>query len=83
MSDLDDIRQTVVERDALKSHCTKLITIKNKDMKVMEAQEKEIDRLMKTQAPQRLKAIADIAAMSRANRGIKEIEEYMSKIKDN
>ena len=83
MSDWEDIRQAVIERDALKSHCMRLITIKDKDKKVMDNQEKEIEMLMKTQSPQRLKAIADIAAMSRANKGIKDIEEYMSKLKDN
>ena len=49
----------------------------------MDKQEKEIDRLMKTQDPKRLKAIADLVAMSRASKGIEDIEEYMAKIKDN
>ena len=83
MSDLEAIRQAVVERDALKSYCKKLMTIKDKDSKVMSAQEKEIERLNKTQDPGRQKMIADVAAMARANSGIRDIEEHMSKIKNN
>ena len=82
MSEEDDIREGLRERDSLKSFCKRLIVIKDKDKKVMDAQEKEINRLMKTHDPKRLKAIADLAAMARANRGIKDIEEYMSKIND-
>ena len=49
----------------------------------MDAQEKEIDKLIKTQDPGRLRALADITALARANMGMKEFDDYMSKIKDN
>ena len=83
MSDYEILNTAIKEGDIAKSHCRTLITLNEKDTKVIHAQEKEIERLTKMQDPNIPKMYAELAAKARANMGMKDIEEYMSKIKKN
>ena len=83
MSDDEAIRDYFAEGERAKDHCRVLMTMNTKNKKLIQAQEKDIERLTKTQDPKMQKMYADLAATARANMGMKDIEEYMSKIKKN
>ena len=82
MSDLQDIRQGLAERDILKGYCETLLTLNGEYEKVVKSLEKDNDKLKKSQDPERQKVLMDLAAMARSGNGIKSIEARMSKIKN-
>ena len=82
MTNVEEVAQIFEERELAKSYCRRLIVMRDKDTKVIQAQEKEIERLTKSYDPKREKALAEILAKARAAKGMKDIEEYMSKNKD-
>ena len=83
MIDLETFDMTIKERDTVKSYCRSLIVLNKKDTKVIHDQEKEIERLTKTQDPKILKMHADLVAKAKAGMGMRDIEEYMSERKKN
>ena len=83
MSDHEAIQEYFAEGKRAKAHCRTLIDLNIKNTKLIHAQEKDIEKLNKMQDPKIQKMYADLAAKARADKGMKDIEEYMLKIKKN
>ena len=81
MSYLQDIKQGLAEKNALKGYCETLLTLNGEYEEIVSSLEKANDKLKKSQDPERQKALMDLAAMARSGNGIKSIESRMSNIK--
>ena len=81
MSDDEAVKEYFAEAEKVKGQCRALMVMNTKNEKLVYTQEKEIERLIKTQDPKRQKMYAELAAIARADIGMKDIEEYMSKRK--
>ena len=81
--DLEALQQTLEECEKAKAYCRKLISRQNIDTKVIDKQEKEIQRLLNNMDPRRIKTTIDLAARARSNLGMEDIDKHMSKFKEN